>query len=122
MTMTEKIPSESHEQMIFVQWFKRTFPDIRILSIPNGGHRHIAVAAKMKAEGQSAGLPDLFIPAFRLFIEMKRIKGGSISPEQKDWIAYLQSVGYCVEVCKGAEDAKSKIQAFKPPVISPSQS
>lgn len=102
-------PSEDHEQMLFVQWFKRTYPSIRIMSIPAGGHRHIAVAAKMKATGQAKGVPDLFIPAWKLWVEMKRQKGGVVSAEQKDWIAYLESVGYTTLVCKGAQDAKDKI-------------
>jgi hypothetical protein len=110
--LTDRIPSEDHEQMIFVQWFRRTYPDVRIFSIANGGHRHPAVAAKLKATGVVKGVPDLFIPAWKLWVEMKRTKGGSLSPEQKDWIKYLEEVGYCVKVCKGAEDAKKQIQAF----------
>jgi hypothetical protein len=106
------IPSEDYEQMHLVQWFRRTYPDVRIFAIPNGGHRHPAVAAKLKATGVSAGVPDLFIPAWKLWIEMKRVKGGTVSAEQKDWIKYLEEVGYCVKVCKGAEDAKKQIQAF----------
>jgi hypothetical protein len=43
---------------------------------------------------------------------MKRTKGGSLSAEQKDWIAYLESVGFCCIVGKGAEDAKGQISAF----------
>lgn len=111
----EKIPSEDHEQMMLVQWFRRTFAGVRIFAIPNGGHRHPAVAAKLKATGTSSGVPDLFIPAWRLWVEMKRVKGGSLSAEQKDWIAYLEnleSVNYWCIVGKGAEDAKRKIQAF----------
>jgi hypothetical protein len=108
----EKIPSEDHEQMHLVQWFRRTYPGVRIFAIPNGGHRHPAVAAKLKATGASAGVPDLFIPAWKLWIEMKRVKGGTVSAEQKDWIKYLEEVGYCVKVCKGAEAAKGQIQAF----------
>ena len=38
-----------------------------------------------------------------------RSKGGSLSPEQKDWIAYLEGCGYQCVVGKGAEDAKLKI-------------
>jgi hypothetical protein len=111
-TTTEPIPSEDREQMLLVQWFRRTYPGVRIFAIPNGGHRHPAVAAKLKATGASAGVPDLFIPAWKLWIEMKRVKGGSVSAEQKDWIKYLEEVGYCVKVCKGAEAAKVQIQAF----------
>jgi hypothetical protein len=108
----DTIPSEDHEQMMLVQWFRRTYPDVRIFSVPNGGHRHPAVAAKLKATGVSSGVPDLFIPAWRLWLEMKRIKGGSVSAEQKDWMAYLESVGFSCIVGKGAEDAKGKLQAF----------
>jgi len=110
--MANHIPTEDHEQMMLVQWFKRTFPDVRIFSVPNGGHRHPAVAAKMKATGVSSGVPDLFVPAWRLWIEMKRSKGGSLSAEQKDWCAYLESVGHRVIVGKGAEDARAKIIEF----------
>jgi hypothetical protein len=111
-TTIEPIPSEDREQMLLVQWFRRTYPDVRIFAIPNGGHRHPSVAAKLKATGVSSGVPDLFIPAWKLWIEMKRVKGGTVSAEQKDWIKYLEEVGYCAKVCKGAEDAKAKITAF----------
>ena len=106
------IASEEREQMLFVQWFRRTHAPVRIFAIPNGGHRHIAVAAKLKACGATAGVPDLFVPAWHLWIEMKKEKGGSVSPEQKDWMVYLKEVGYCVMVCKGAEDAKRQIIDF----------
>jgi hypothetical protein len=66
----------------------------------------------LKAEGVSSGVPDLFVPAWGLWVEMKRTKGGAVSAEQKDWIKYLEEVGYCVKVCKGAEAAKGQIQAF----------
>lgn len=105
----EKLPSEDQEQMYFVQWFKRTYPNVRIYSIPNGGDRHIAVAAKMKATGQSKGVPDICVPAWRLYIEMKRIKGGKLSPEQKEWLEYLENVGYSVIVGYGALDTQEKI-------------
>ena len=106
---TDKVPSEDHEQMMLVQWFRRTYPDVRIFSVPNGGHRHPAVAAKMKATGVSSGVPDLFIPAWRVWIEMKREKGGTVSADQKEWIAYLEECGYRCFVARGAEDAKRQI-------------
>ena len=52
------------------------------------------------------------MPAWRLWVEMKRTKGGSISPEQKDVIKQLESVGYWVIVGKGADDAKRQISVF----------
>lgn len=105
----EKIPSEDHEQMLFVQWFRRTYPGVRIFAIPNGGHRHPAVAAKLKVTGATRGVPDLFVPEWRLWIEMKRAKGGVLSAEQKDWINYLKSIDYDCIVGKGFDDAKAQI-------------
>ena len=99
------MPSEHEEQVVFVQWFRRQFPHVRIIAIPNGGARHAAVAARLKAEGVSRGVPDLFIPAWGLWIEMKRQKGGRLSPEQRDWIGYLQSIGDTVVVAHGAQEA-----------------
>ena len=108
----DRIPTEHEEQRELVRWFRQTYKWVRIFAIPNGGARSPATAGRLKAEGVSSGVPDLCIPAWRLWVEMKRTKGGSVSPEQKDWIKYLEDVGYCVKVCKGAEDAKKQIQAF----------
>ena len=108
----DRIPTEHEEQRELVRWFRHTYKGVRIFAIPNGGARSPATAGRLKAEGVSSGVPDLCIPAWKLWVEMKRTKGGSVSPEQKDWIKYLEDVGYCVKVCKGAEDAKKQIQAF----------
>ena len=109
----DRIPTEHEEQREVVRWFRQTWPGVRIHAIPNGGARSKATAGRLKAEGVVSGVPDLFVPAWRLWVEMKRTKGGSLSPEQKDWITYLQEVGYCAIVCKGAEDAKRQISAFR---------
>lgn len=110
--LTERIPTEHEEQRQVVMWFRKNHGPIRIFAIPNGGQRSKSAAAKLKAEGVSAGVPDLFIPALRLWIEMKRIKGGRLSAEQKDWINYLASVGYVCFTCCGAEEAKLKITEY----------
>lgn len=112
-TASDVVPSEHFEQREVVRWFRQTWPGVRIHAIPNGGARNKATAGRLKAEGVVSGVPDLFVPAWRLWVEMKRTKGGSLSPEQKDWITYLQEVGYCAIVCKGAEDAKRQISAFR---------
>lgn len=111
--MTETVPSEHFEQRELVRWFRQTYKGVRIFAIPNGGVRSLSTAAKLKAEGVSSGVPDLCVPAWRLWIEMKRVKGGSLSAEQKDWISYLEGVDYWCIVGKGAEDAKTKIINFK---------
>ena len=108
----EKIPTEHHEQALLIQWFRRFYPKVLIHSIPNGGHRSMSTAIALKVEGTVKGIPDLFVPAWHLWIEMKRIKGGVLSPDQKEIISYLESVGYTVIVGKGCEDAKEKILQF----------
>ena len=95
-----------------VQWFRRSYPDVRIFAIPNGGARSPATAGRLKAEGVSAGVPDLFVPAMNLWIEMKRQKGGSLSAEQKDWAEHLRGLGYEVLVGRGFEDAKQQVLQF----------
>ena len=108
------ILSEHREQCLVVQWFKLAHPNVKIMAIPNGGHRSISVAKKLKAEGVSAGVPDLFVPAWRLWIEMKRSKGGSVSQDQKDWIDYLRANGYTVLIAKGFDAAVEGIRDHAP--------
>ena len=112
MTGNATYPSEDHEQMMFVQWFRRNYPGVLIFAIPNGGARHPAVAMKLKATGVVKGIPDLFVPAWSLWIEMKRQYGGRVSPEQKEVMAYLDGIGHRAIVAKGAEDAKRQVLEY----------
>ena len=104
--------SEDYEQFMFVTWFRNTYKGIRIFAIPNGGKRSKATAATLKATGVSAGVPDLYIPAWKLWIEMKRTSGGTVSKEQKEWLAYLNEIGDIAVVCKGFEEAKEVVSGF----------
>jgi hypothetical protein len=103
---------EHHHQAIFVSWFRKTFPDVRIFAIPNGGKRSKREAERLKLEGVSPGVPDLFIPQWRLWIEMKTAKGGRTSDEQESWVNYLGTVGYHAIVCHGHEVAISVVSAM----------
>lgn len=105
----EVIPSEDWEQMHLVSWMRKTYQQHRIFAIPNGGYRSKTTAMNLKNTGVSPGVPDICIPSLKLFIEMKRTKGSVTSPEQKDWIEYLNSVGYTAIICKGFEAAKLEI-------------
>ena len=108
------LPTEHAEQVALVQEFERRYPEVRILSVPNGGQRHKTVAMKLKAEGVSKGVPDLFIPEWRMWIEMKRQNGGRVSPDQKDWMEYLEQCGYTCIVARGAADALEQIEKNRP--------
>lgn len=109
---TTKIPSEHYEQAMLVSWFRQKYPHVLIFAIPNGGARSITTAAALKVEGVTKGIPDLFVPEWKLWVEMKRIKGGVLSPDQKSITEYLKSVNYAVIIAKGAEDAKLQILNF----------
>lgn len=105
----ERIPTEHEEQREFVRWFRTRYEGVRIFAIPNGGARGKAQGGRLKAEGVSPGVPDLCIPAWNCWVEMKRAKGGSVSAEQKDWHRYLVSVGHTVLICRGFSDATKQI-------------
>jgi len=106
--------TEHEEQCALFKWVDCWLPMVSALlfAIPMGGHRRIAVAGKLKAEGVKAGVPDIFFALPRngkhgLFIEMKRVKGGSVRREQKAMIDRLRTAGYQVEICKGFEAARN---------------
>jgi hypothetical protein len=105
--------TEHEEQRELVRWFRQTYPGTVIFAIPNGGARSPATASRLKAEGVLKGVPDLFIPAWELWLEFKRVKGGIVSPAQEDMHAYLKSVGYKVMVAWGFEDAKQQIEDLR---------
>jgi len=105
-------PSEHSEQVGFINWFRAKYPDVLIFAIPNGEKRAISVAKRLKAEGVVRGVPDLFIPAWNLWIEMKRVSGGRLSTDQKQMISYLENIGHTVIVGKGATDASQHIRKF----------
>lgn len=109
MTKKTLFPSESEEQIGFLQWFETAFPGVRIFHIPNGGHRAMTVAKKMKAEGVKPGVPDLYIPAWKIWIEMKRQRGGKVSDDQMGWYDYLTGIGDTVIIGRGARDASEKL-------------
>ena len=74
--------------------------------IPNGGSRHRLEAVHLKQQGVRAGVPDLCLPVARdgchgLYVEMKRTKGGRVSPEQMGWMEALKAEGHMVAVCQG---------------------
>jgi VRR-NUC domain. len=52
----------------------------------------------------------LFLPVPRdgfhgLYLELKKVRGGRVSPEQRDFLAFVREQGYRAEVCKGWQEA-----------------
>lgn len=90
-----------------------------IYHVPNGGHRHKAVAAKLKAQGLRVGVPDLVLPMarggyFGLYIEFKAAPpfDAPVSPDQHAYIAALIGEGYLAIVCRGHIDALEAIRSY----------
>jgi hypothetical protein len=111
--MKEKIKTESQEAIALSKWAKQNkeeHPELRLFfAIPNGGLRHITTASRMKLEGVRKGVLDYMLPVARhgkhgLFIELKKVKGGSTSPEQRKEILDLKKEGYAAVVAKGADE------------------
>src|SRR5512133_3115249 len=103
------ISTEHAEQVGFIVWFRSKFPDTLIFAIPNGGKRTIGLARKLKDEGVVPGVPDLFIPAWKTFVEMKRTTRSVVSPDQERIITHLIHMGYTVIIGYGAKDASRKL-------------
>lgn len=109
------IPSEDREQEVFVSWVKLTYKDFLIFSIPNGGSRNKIEASKLKKTGLLAGVPDLIVlmPNKQIvFIEMKKQKGGKLSPVQKVVIPIIEKLGFNVLIGYGFLDIKDKFEKY----------
>lgn len=90
-----------------------------IFAIPNGGERHIAVAAKLRAEGVKRGVPDIMLPLRNsthcgLFIEMKQggKRKGQVSQYQREFIDFLHQNSYMAVVCYSWAEAANHITDY----------
>lgn len=81
--------------------------DLHWFAIPNGERRHIAVAARLKAEGVRRGSPDLvfLLPAGRVaWLEMKAPKG-TLSSDQKLFRDVALSLGHHWALARSVDEA-----------------
>lgn len=116
----KKYNSEHQHQANFFHWAalnEKKYPELALLyAVPNGGHRHVLVARKLKAEGVKAGVPDIHLPVPRgkyagLWIEMKAGKNKP-TPAQVYWHALLREVGHRVEVCYSWPSAANVVEKY----------
>lgn len=123
--MSKKLPTESQEQAAVVSWFDLQYPklSLHLFAVPNGAwlagssRQRAALVNKMKKEGMRSGVPDLVLAIPRggyhgLFIEMKRSKGGTVSEQQKKYMATLNEHGYLATVCRGSGSAIDEIKNY----------
>ena len=115
------IPYEEAEQKQIFIWSKmneKQYPDLELLNGSLSGFRLTpGLRKKSKEQGSKKGYPDIFLPVKNkgfsgLFIELKRIKGGSVSKEQKEFLKRLNDQGFKAVVCKGYKEAVSVIKNY----------
>jgi len=115
-------PLEADEQIALFQWAgmqEARHPELRLLfHAANGGRRNKAEAARLKAQGVKAGVPDILLDVARggyhgLRIELKRDDGKSNpTAEQQRWLDNLAEQGYMAMVCHGWWEAASVIVGY----------
>lgn len=114
--------SESAHQKALFCYFAQ--PDVRKLypetewmfAIPNGGKRDSRTAARMKAEGVKAGVPDICLPSpvgdfAGMYIELK-VGDNQPSNDQNKWHMALSRASYVVKLCYGWEEARDEIITY----------
>lgn len=126
------IPTEHAEQVAVCQWWMHAcklykVPKFALYSVPNGANREGKINAQgvrynpltdwLKAEGMRNGAPDLVLdiarpPLHGLRIEMKRVKGGVQSDEQKEFADHYWNHNYMYKLCRGADEAIATIKAY----------
>ena len=123
---TNTTPTEDLEQIAFVNWLRVV--GLRHHHSPNETGRSLEAqrrAIRMKRLGTSAGFADLVVvlPPERtndgigrlLCIEMKRVRGGHVSPAQKDWCMALNALktpSIDAVVCHGSQEAIEYVSSF----------
>lgn len=112
--------SEATEQervINYCRYNEMRYPELKLIHhIPNGGRRDKKEAARLKAQGVKAGVPDLFLPVPRhgyygLYIEMK-YGGNKTTQNQRFWLEELKKQGFKTEVCYGADAAIEEINNY----------
>jgi hypothetical protein len=111
----DSAPFEYQEQMSLARWLDKN--NVLFYHCPNGGYRRHEEAAKFKAMGVKAGVPDICVPIARsshhgLYLELKRTSGGTLSEAQKWWRDELIKQGYAWFEAKGAQEAIAIIKNY----------
>lgn len=75
--------------------------------------KHWAVKNKNKAMGVRPGVPDMLIVFVDriLFLELKRLKGGVVSPDQKHWIDSINKIAEGTAYAQGKSQVIAAVAA-----------
>jgi hypothetical protein len=109
---------EDNLQEACIKFFRLSYPGIAplLFSIPNGGRRDAREAARLKRQGVTPGVPDLFLSVptkffHGAFFELK-IGKNILTENQKDMIYRLESQGYACFIIKSIDEFLDKIKKY----------
>lgn len=111
---------EDDEAMALMRWIGYNMTKYPMLKafyhVPNGGRMNVLTGVRMKRKGVKPGVPDYNLDYacggyHGLRIELKAPKG-TVSAEQKEWIALLRENGFAAEVCRGWVRAVATIENY----------
>jgi hypothetical protein len=108
------VPTEEIEQAVFINWLKAN--KLYYWHTPNSTYtKSWSQKRHNQNMGVQSGIPDLFVIVGNrvVGVEMKRIKGGVISENQKVWIERLNNANIPTKVCKGALEAIEYIKEMQ---------
>jgi len=115
--------SETSEQTVVVRELKRA--RIWFFAVPNGARRSRSEQVTARREGIQAGVLDLILPHPcagwpGAVVEMKVVRGGRLSADQRKWLEHYDSIGWLTIVGQGAVDALQQLSDAGYPVRVPS--
>ena len=113
--MKAPIPTERQTQRAILAMCGTVFPAALIAHVPNGAHLSGDDAARSRqmgaliGDGLKKGFPDLIVLWNHGvgFLEVKRPKGGVVSPAQEGMIARLLDLGHRVAVVTSADETQA---------------
>lgn len=100
MASSKRASPEHDQQTAFFKWVRMRFPQYRrvIFAVPNGGHRDVRTAARLRAEGVTPGVWDIMCCVqvgkwSGCCIEMKAGKN-KLTDDQVDFLFEMNTQGW----------------------------
>lgn len=119
------VPTERQVQRAILAMARRCFPDVLLHHSPNGAHlagsgtSRFKQAGALLGDGMKRGWPDLIVlwAGGIAFLEVKRAKGSTVSPEQKAILELIGGMGWPTAIVKSVDDAHAFLKAAGAPCV-----
>lgn len=111
-------PKEEAEQITFINWLRREYPDTLgalVVHVKNEGKRTAQQAALDRANGMTTGASDILIccsPPIVMEIKRRDHTKSSWQKGQQEYLETAENMGAFACVALGAEGAKMAIQEY----------